>query len=292
VFIIEPLGARSAGRVVQRARRLTAASRAPGPPFPPERLVSLCGVDGIRRADGLAGARWAAVEEAGRRIILVDRAIPPRTPQWNGAIALALAHTLLAPAAPARGPAVVRLAEVVAAEILLPGRVFGPIARRTDLTMDGLRDLAFRFSAPIRLTVLQWLLSGVWGGFALLWCREGEALRLRWRAASPGLRFPPSAAIGASAAEFWASQMRLHETLRTGRPHHGVEQVWTAGGARPRWWFTRFGAVRDEGARAVLALVVLERGRLAKGIAAAPSNRRAAAEGHGRPAAPRGRRTR
>src|SRR5262245_34424555 len=141
------MNARSASRVVQRARALTAGLRAGGPPFPPERLAVLCGVDGIRRADAIAGGRWALVEEAGRRIILIDRTIPARTPQWNGSIALALAHALLASEAQARGPAAARLAEMAAAEILLPGRVFWPIARRTDLTMDGLRDLAFRFSA-------------------------------------------------------------------------------------------------------------------------------------------------
>ena len=270
----------SGGRVVRRARELTASFRAAGPPFFPERLAALCGVDGIRRADRPVGARWTVVEEAGRRVLLMDRAIPPRTPQWNGSIALALAHTLLAPGAHGRGSAGARLAEIAAAEMLLPGRVFWPIARRTDLTIDGLRDLAFRFSAPIRLTVLQWLLSGVWEGFALLWRREEDALRLRWRAASPRLRFPPSATIGASAAELWCSQGRLYETLRTGRPQHGVEQVWTAIGSAPRWWFTRFGVVRDEGARAVLALVVLERRRFAKGIPAEPSNRRAAAGSH------------
>ena len=282
----------SGGRVVRRARELTASFRAAGPPFFPERLAALCGVDGIRRADTPVGARWTVVEEAGRRVLLMDRAIPPRTPQWNGSIALALAHTLLAPGAHGRGSAGARLAEIAAAEMLLPGRVFWPIARRTDLTMDGLRDLAFRFSAPIRLTVLQWLLSGVWDGFALLWRREEDALRLRWRAASPRLRFPPSATIGASAAELWCSQGRLYETLRTGRPQHGVEQVWTAIGSAPRWWFTRFGVVRDEGARAVLALVVLERRRLAKGIAAEPSNRRAAAGSHRHRVGARGRRAR
>jgi len=282
----------SGGRVVRRARELTASFRAAGPPFFPERLAALCGVDGIRRADTPVGARWTVVEEAGRRVLLMDRAIPPRTPQWNGSIALALAHTLLAPGAHGRGSAGARLAEIAAAEMLLPGRVFWPIARRTDLTMDGLRDLAFRFSAPIRLTVLQWLLSGVWEGFALLWRREEDALRLRWRAASPGLRFPPSAAIGASAAELWCSQGRLYETLRTGRPQHGVEQVWTAIGSAPRWWFTRFGVVRDEGARAVLALVVLERGRFAKGIPAEPPNRRAAAGSHRHRVGARGRRAR
>jgi len=282
----------SGGRVVRRARELTASFRAAGPPFFPERLAALCGVDGIRRADRPVGARWTVVEEAGRRVLLMDRAIPPRTPQWNGSIALALAHTLLAPGAHGRGSAGARLAEIAAAEMLLPGRVFWPIARRTDLTMDGLRDLAFRFSAPIRLTVLQWLLSGVWEGFALLWRREEDALRLRWRAASPRLRFPPSATIGASAAELWCSQGRLYETLRTGRPQHGVEQVWTAIGSAPRWWFTRFGVVRDEGARAVLALVVLERGRFAKGIPAEPPNRRAAAGSHRHRVGARGRRAR
>jgi hypothetical protein len=281
--------ARSAGRVLRHARALTAALRSAGPPFPPERLAPLCGVDGIRRVDALAGARWAVVQEAGRRIVLVDRTIPPRTPQWNGSIAMALAHTLLTPEAHARGPAAARLAEVAAAEILLPARVFSPIARRTDLTMDGLRELAFRFSAPIRLTVLQWLLSGLWEGFALLWRREAEMLRLRWRAASPGLRFPASAAIGASAAELWFSRGRLDETLRTGRPHHGVEQVRTAAGSPPHWWFTRFGEVRDEGVRAVLALVVLDRRRPAQGIVAEPSNWRVAAEGPRRPAGARGR---
>ena len=274
---------------MRRARALTAGFRAGGPPFSPERLAALCGVHGIRRADAIAGERWVLVEEAGRRIILIDRTIPARTPQWNGSIALALAHTLLASEAQARGPADARLAEMAAAEILLPDRAFWPIARRTDLTMDGLRDLAFRFSAPIRLTLLQWLLCGVWVGFALLWRPEGEALRLRWRAASPGLRFPPTAAIGVSAAEVWGSQGRLLDTLRTGRPHHGVEQVWTTAGSAPSWWFTRFGVVHDGDARAVLALVALDRRRPAKGIAGEPSNRRAAAGGHRRPAGTRGR---
>jgi hypothetical protein len=64
----------------------------------------------------------------------------------------------------------------------------------------------------------------------------------------------------------------LFATHRTGRPHHGVEEVRSAAGTA--WWFVRFGAVRDPGdaagrtpagarsglARAVFAMVMLARG--------------------------------
>ena len=248
---------RSVSRLLRRVRMLNRGLRITEPPFPPERLMARCAVDGIRRVEAEKGATWSLVQEAGRRLVLIDQKIPPRTPQWNGSIALALAHTLLPPEE--RGAARARLAEVSAAEILLPARVFRPIAARTDLTMDGLRDLVFRFSAPARLTVLQGLWAGSWAGFALLWRQEAETLRLRWCAASPGLPFPRSVVLGASAAAVWSSEQRLYQTLRTGRPHHGVERVWTGGRSAPRWWFTRFGVVHDEGARSVLALVILDR---------------------------------
>ncbi|TMI82066.1 MAG: hypothetical protein E6H03_06155 [Bacillati bacterium ANGP1] len=180
------------------------------------------------------------------------------------------------------------LTEIGAAELLLPARVFTPVAARTDLTMDGLRDLALRFAAPIRLTVRQWLLTRTWTGFALLWRPDGGGLVLGWRAASPGLRFPAPAAIGAPAGAIWSAQSRLHATVRTGRPHHGVEEVQTGAGAA--WWFTRFGVVRDLGRRSVLALVVLDRRggesprrRPAEGNAAWSEKRRPAAGRSGAP---------
>jgi len=195
---------------------------------------------------------------------------------------MALARTFLPPGV--AGAAADALAEVGAAELLLPMHIFRPIAARTDLTMDGLRDLAVRFAAPIRLTVRQWLRTGTWRGFALLWREEDRSLRLRWRAASPGAQLPPTAVIGAPAEAVWGDGSRLYLTYRTGRPHHGVEEVRTGTGSA--WWFTRFGAVRDDSAaslgaphavlsrsgregagsvhasgRAVLALVTLARGR-------------------------------
>lgn len=263
-------GERLAARVVRRVRDVVEARGGPRPPFPPERYAARCGVAAIRRGpvpDGTARAepQEAAPGEAGRRWVLtLDPRLPPHTPQWNGAFALALARTLL-PAGVA-GPAADALAEVAAAELLLPMHAFRPAAARTDLTMDGVRDLAMRFAAPVRLTVRQWLRAGTWRGLALLWREENGVLRLRWRAASRGAGLPPAAALGAPADALWRDPTRLYATYRTGRPHHGVEEV--RAGAGPAWWFTRFGVVRDEaagsspprGGRAVLALVTLARG--------------------------------
>ena len=250
--------------VQRRARTLARVRLAARPPFPPERCAERCGVVAIRRlgAAGSGAALDPAPAERGRPrwTLTVDAAIPPHTPQWNGAVALALGRALLPP-----GAADETLAEIGAAEILLPARPFRSAAARTDLTMDGLRELAMRFSAPIRLTLRQWLLTGTWRGYALLWREEGGAPVLRWRAASPSERFPASASIGAPAERVFPPQSRFHATLRTGRAHHGVEEVRT--GAGPAWWFTRFGVVRGAadvalppgGGRAVLALVVLDR---------------------------------
>jgi len=260
---VEPIVA----QVVGRARAVTAAFRSRTPPFPPERCAARCGIGEIRRAEMVGEASDVRVEEAaGQRVVVVDRRILPRTPQWNGLVALALARSLLPPGV--AGERARELAEVAAAELLLPARVFGPVAARTDLTMDGLRELALRFAAPIRLTVRQWLLTRTWTGYGLLWREEGGRLRLRWRAASPGLRFPHTATIGAPAEAIWSSEARLYAAFRTGRPAHGVEAVRIGDG--PAWWFTRFGIVRDEGQRAVLALVVLDR-RDALSAARAPS---------------------
>lgn len=194
-----------------------------------------------------------------------DPRLPAHTPQWNGAVALALARTFLPPGTV--GAAADTLAEIGAAELLLPMHVFRPIAARTDLTMDGLRALAMRFGAPIRLTVRQWLGTGTWRGFALLWREEEGALRLRWRAASPRTRLPRTMVLGAPADAVWGEGSRLYATHRTGRSHHGVEEVQT--GIGPAWWFIRFGVVRDSvgeqggspPGRAVLALVTLACGR-------------------------------
>jgi len=202
-------------------------------------------------ASGASRARW---------VLSVDARLPPHTPQWNGAVALALARTLLPPGV--RGPASEALAEIGAAEILLPMRAFRSAAASTDLTMDGLRELAVRFAAPIRLTVRQWLQTGTWRGYALLWREEGGTPVLRWRAASPPDRFPRTAALGAPAHALLAPDSRLYATLRTGRPQHGVEEVRTGTGTA--WWFTRFGVVRGDagpGGRAALGLVILDRAR-------------------------------
>jgi len=235
------------------------------PPFAPERCAAQCGVVLLRRTVLRSVARVTlahpSTESRPRWILTVDRRVPPHTPQWNGAVALALARTLIPPGwSGAPGDA---LEEAVAAEILLPMRPFRAAATRTDLTMDGLYDLAARFSAPVRLTVRQWLRSGTWHGYALLWGVERGIPVLRWRAASPSAPFPKAAAIGAPASALFTEDSRLYETLRTGRPSHGVEEV--RGGAGRTWWFARFGMVHEGAAegsgRAVLAIIVLDRGR-------------------------------
>jgi len=257
-----------AAQTLDRARTLARVPVTARPPFAPERGAAKCGVVAVRRAalhGGIARIDPADPPPSSgtrpRWILSVDGRLPPHTPQWNGAVATALARTLVPPTL--SDATAETLAEAAAAEILLPMRPFRAVAARTDLTMDGLRELAMRFSAPIRLTIHQWLRSGSWRGYALLWRVEDGAPVLRWRAASPTDRFPKSAAIGVQADALFAEDSRLHETLRTGRPSHGVEEIRTGTGRT--WWFTRFGVVR-EGAgepagRAVLALVVLDRGR-------------------------------
>ncbi len=256
-------------RVLRRVRAVTAAFGRAGPPFSLERAAARCGITEIRRVDTRGAARLTLEGEAGSPILAVDRRLPPHTPQWNGLVALALARTLLPPGVTGAGSD--ELAEIGAAELLLPARAFRPLAARTDLTMDGLRELAHRFSAPIRLTVRQWLLTGTWAGFALLWREEASGVRLRWRAASPGVRYPASLGVGARAEAVWRETARLRATLLTGRPHHGVEEVRAQAGAA--WWFTRFGLVREDGGRAVLALVVLERPGAPEGIPPGSANK-------------------
>ena len=246
---------RMTAHILRRARAVTRALGGARPPFPPERAAARCGISEIRRVDISQPSARVITDANGRAVLAVDSRIPPHTPQWNGLVAVTAARRLLPPEA--SGAIADALAEIGAAELLLPGRVFGPIAARTDLTMDGLRDLAHRFSAPIRLTVRQWLLTGTWAGFALLWREDLSGIRLAWRAASPGARYPAALTIDARAGEVWRDLRRLAETFRTGRPHHGVEEVSTGSG--PAWWFTRFGIVRDDGGRAALALVVLDR---------------------------------
>lgn len=264
-------------------RRAAAVVRASGmrrPPFAPERYAAKCGVAAI-----IAGAsegdpvrvelRSTVDGGAQRTLIVVDRRLPPHTPQWNGAIALGLGETMVPPGV--AGEARRALTEAAAADLLLPAASFRPAAARTDLTMDGLRDLSARFAAPLRLTARQWLSVGLWRGFALLWREDNGVLRLGWRASSSG-RFPPSLVLGADAAAVWAPESRLFATHRTGRAHHGVEEVHT--GAGTAWWFTRFAAVRDgaggagaDARRAVFAMVMLAPGasRRPQGNPAGPS---------------------
>ncbi len=254
-------------QVLRRARTATAVFGFARPPFPVERAAARCGISAIRRVDAPGEpARLIAEGERGRTILTVDRRLPPRTPQWNGLVALTAARTLVPPSV--SGADADELAEMAAAELLLPSRAFRPIAARTDLTMDGLRDLARRFSAPIRLAARQWLLTGTWAGYALLWRDEPSGVRLRWRAASPGATYPTTLSIGARADDVWRDRSRLDATLRTGRPHHGVEEVQI--GPDAAWWFTRFGVVREDGGRAVLALVVLDRRDAISGRARSP----------------------
>lgn len=246
---------RQTAQVLRRARAATATFGLARPPIALERAARRCGIGEIRPVDLPREPAVLITQARGHAVLAVDGRIPPHTPQWNGLVALAMARTLLPPGAGAADTN--ELAEVGAAELLLPARAFRPIAARTDLTMDGLRDLARRFSAPIRLTIRQWLLTGTWAGFALLWRQDPAGIRLAWRAASPGATYPATVVLGASADEVWRDRSRLDATLRTGRPHHGVEEVAT--GSRPAWWFTRFGIVRDDGGRAALALVVFDR---------------------------------
>jgi hypothetical protein len=268
---------RTAAQVTRRARAVTAAAGFARPPVRPERAAARCGIREIRHATGGDEVARLIVEPDGARILELDRGIPPHTPQWNALVALAAAQLLLPPRV--SGAAAQEMSEIAAAELLLPARLFRPIAARTDLTLDGLRDLAHRFSATIRLTVRQWLQTGTWTGLALLWQQGPSGIRLGWRAASPGMVYPVTLAIGARAEDIWQDGTRLRATLLSGRPHHGVEQVSTGGGAA--WWFTRFGVVRDDGGRAALSLVILDRRRDlrtraaegAEGTVSAPANR-------------------
>ncbi len=252
-------------QIVHHARAVVRAATGAGPPFPPERYAARCGVIEIRReVSPKQDAHLGPAGTSGREfIVTLDRRLAPHTPQWNGALARALAQTFLP--AGVTGAAAETLSEIGAAELLLPMRAFRPVAARTDLTLDGLRQLAMRFAAPLRLTARQWLRAGTWRGFALLWRVEAGTLRLRWRAGSSDVRFPRTVVIGAPAEFVWSASSRLYATLRTGRPHHGIEEVRT--GAGPAWWFTRFGIVREPlagfagaGGRGILALVTLARG--------------------------------
>jgi hypothetical protein len=265
---------RAAAQVLRRARAVTAAAGFARPPVRPERAAARCGIREIRQAAAGEEVARLMVEPDGSRVLALDRGIPPHTPQWNGLVALAAARMLL-PAA-VSDAAAQELVEIGAAELLLPARLFRPIAARTDLTLDGLKDLAHRFSATIRLTARQWLQTGTWTGFALLWRQGPPGIRLSWRAASPGTASPLTLAIGARAEDVWQDCARLKATLLSGRPHHGVEQVSTGRGSA--WWFTRFGMVRDAGGRAALTLVVLDRRgaarpRASEGMDSASANR-------------------
>lgn len=249
----------AAAQTLRRARAVTAAVGAARLPVRVERAAARCGIREIRPAAGGEAAELLRAPD-GSAVLTLDRRIPPRTPQWNGLVAVGAARMLLPPGvgdAAAEEGGAQELVESAAAELLLPARLFRPIAARTDLTLDGLKDLARRFSAPIRLTVRQWLQTGTWAGFALLWRPGSDGVRLSWRASSPGTAYPVTLAIGARAEEVWHDCARLTATLTSGRPHHGVEHVSTGGGSA--WWFTRFGVVRDDGGRAALALVVLDR---------------------------------
>jgi hypothetical protein len=246
---------RHPAQVLRRARAATATFGFARPPILLERAARRCGIGEIRPVDLPRDPAVLITEAGGHAVLAVDGRIPPHTPQWNGLVALAMARTMLPPGAGAADTN--ELAEIGAAELLLPARVFRPIASRTDLTMDGVRDLARRFSAPIRLTIRQWLLTGSWAGFALLWRQDPLGIRLTWRAASPDATYPATVALGARADDVWRDRSRLDATFRTGRPHHGVEEVAT--GSHPAWWFTRFGIVREDGGRAALALVVFDR---------------------------------
>jgi hypothetical protein len=265
---------RTAAEVLRRARAVTEAAGFARAPVRPERAAVRCGIREVRRtASGDAGGRLI-VEPDGSRVLEVGRSIPPHTPLWNSLVALAAARMLLPDGV--TGAAAQEMAEIGAGELLLPARLFRPIAARTDLTLDGLKDLAHRFSATIRLTVRQWLQTGTWAGFALLWRQSPTGIHLAWRAASPGMAYPATLAIGARAEDVWQDCARLRATLLSGRPHHGVEQVSTGRGAA--WWFTRFGVVRDAGGRAALTLVVLDRrgdlrARAPEGMDSAPANR-------------------
>lgn len=267
-------------QVLRRARAVTAAAGFARPPVRPERAAMRCGIREVRPAAGRDAGVRLIVEPDGSRVLAVHHSVPPHTPQWNGVVAMAAARTLLPVGV--SGAAAEELAEIGAGELLLPARLFRPIAARTDLTLDGLKDLAHRFSATIRLTVRQWLQTGTWAGFALLWRQSPSGIHLTWRAASPGMGYPATLAIGARAEDVWQDSTRLRTTLVSGRAHHGVEQVSTGGG--PAWWFTRFGVVRDAGSRAALSLVVLDRRgdpreRASEGMDSAPANR-AATAGH------------
>lgn len=277
--------ARAAQDVEAVRRRAAAIVRTSGmrrPPFLPERYAARCGVAAIIAAplDGEAVKLEHRADRAGRTartLLLVNRRLPPHTPQWNGAVALGLGETLAAGSGAADRRA---LAEAAAAELLLPMPVFRPAAARTDLTVDGVRELAGRFAAPLRLTARQWLASGLWHGLALLWREDAGTLRLWWRAASPGF-MPVPLALGTDAAAMWAPGSRLFATQRTGRPHHGVEEVRL--GTRPVWWFVRFAALRDpadtadrRSLTAVFAMVMLTRGSARQDRAAAAPHRRRA----------------
>jgi hypothetical protein len=265
---------RTAAQVLRRARAVSAAAGFARPPVRPERAAARCGIREIRQAPSGDEVARLILEPDGARILELDRDVPPHTPQWNALVALAAAQMLLPPRV--SGAAAQEMSEIAAAELLLPARLFRPIAARTDLTLDGLRGLAHRFSATIGLTVRQWLQTGTWTGFALLWRQGPSGIRLSWRAASPGMVYPVTLAIGARAEDLWQDGARLRATLQSGRPHHGVEQVSTGGGTG--WWFTRFGVVRDGGGRAALTLVILDRRdgirtRAAEGTDSAPANR-------------------
>jgi len=124
----QPVDPRVVAGVLRRARAVTAALGQAGPPYALERAAARCGVTKILRVDAPGAACRILEGDEGAPIIAVDRGLPPHTPEWNGCVAMTLARLLLPPAASGAGAD--ELAEIAAAELLLPARAFRPQGSR------------------------------------------------------------------------------------------------------------------------------------------------------------------
>ena len=121
---------RQAAQILRRARAITAMFGFARPPVTLERAAARCGISEIRPVDRPGAPARLDAGAGGAVVLAIDSRIPPHTPQWNGVVALTMAQALMSPG---MGVATAdELAEVAAAELLLPARIFGPIAARTE----------------------------------------------------------------------------------------------------------------------------------------------------------------
>lgn len=209
--------------VLTKAKCLVATAGILAPPVDPLKLAATQGIAGVVLSKSLGVSGQLAME--GNELVIRLNANEPLA-RRNFTCCHEIAHTFMLDRTSAKfrfancsgGSLEERLCDLAAAEMLMPERLFRPLAAKLEPGVEAVVELARRFGSSIRATILQVGYLAVWPVVFVGWkftTRPGSSPKLRvcWSVKPKGSRcYVPLHAPADRASGIYATFTTSHPT--------------------------------------------------------------------------------